>query len=61
MFVSLRGRELAGMMERRVVLLSIQESRWIGNEASDIGVDCEIVYSGANPQGKVLVRFGWKI
>ena len=44
-----RGRELADMMERRNVdILCLQETKWKGNKARNIGGGCKIFYNGAD-------------
>ena len=44
-----RGRELADMMERRNVdILCLQETRWKGSKAKNIGGGCKIFYNGAD-------------
>ena len=44
-----RGRELADMMERRNVdILCLQETRWKGSKARNIGGRCKIFYNGAD-------------
>ena len=44
-----RGRELADMMERRNVdILCIQETKWKGNKARNIGGGCKIFYNKAD-------------
>ena len=44
-----RGRELADMMERRNVdILCLQETRWKGSKARNIGGGCKIFYNGAD-------------
>ena len=48
-----RGRELADMMRRRCVdVLCVQETRWKGNKAKEIGEEYKLIYSGATPQGR---------
>ena len=48
-----RGRELADMMERRKVgVLCVQETRWKGNKARELGGGYKLFYSGANDQGR---------
>ena len=43
------GRELADMMERRNVdILCIQETKWKGSKARNIGGGCKIFYNGAD-------------
>ena len=44
-----RGKELADMMERRNVdILCLQETKWKGSKARNIGGGCKIFYSGAD-------------
>ena len=44
-----RGRELADMMERRNVdILCLQETKWKGSKARNIGGGCKIFYNGVN-------------
>ena len=44
-----RGRELADMMERRNVdILCLQETKWKGSKARNIGGECKIFYNGAD-------------
>ena len=44
-----RGKELADMMERRNVdILCLQETRWKGSKARNIGGGCKIFYNGAD-------------
>ena len=44
-----RGRELADMMERRNVdILCLQETKWKGSKARNIGDGCKIFYFGAD-------------
>ena len=48
-----RGREIADMMRRRRVdVLCVQETRWKGNKAREIGEGYKLIYSGANDQGR---------
>ena len=48
-----RGRELADMMERRKVgVLRVQETRWKGNKATELGGDCKLFYSRADERGR---------
>ena len=43
-----RGGELADLMDRRKVgVLCVQEIRWKGNKARELGGDCKLQYSGA--------------
>ena len=47
------GRELADLMERRKVgVLCVQETRWKGNKAKELGGGCKLLHSGANEQGR---------
>ena len=44
-----RGRELADMMERRNIdILCLQETKWKGSKARNIGGGCKIFYNGAD-------------
>ena len=44
-----RGREMANMMERRNVdILCLQETKWKGSKARNIGGGYKIFYNGAN-------------
>ena len=44
-----RGRELTDMLERRNVdILCLQETKWKGSKARNIGGDCKISYNGAD-------------
>ena len=44
-----RGRELADMMERRIVdILCLQETKWKGSKPRNIGGGCKIFYYGAD-------------
>ncbi|KAK4322781.1 hypothetical protein Pmani_006449 [Petrolisthes manimaculis] len=48
-----RGREVADMMERRKIgVLCVQETRWKGSKARELGGGCKLFYSGANGQGR---------
>ena len=48
-----RGRELADLMERRKVgVLCVQETRWKGDKAKELGGGCELIRSGTNKQGR---------
>ena len=48
-----KGRALADMMKiRRVDILCVQETRWKGNKAKDLGDGFKFIYSGANIQGR---------
>ena len=42
-----KGRKLAGMMvKRKVDILCVQETRWKGSKARNIGHGCKIFYHG---------------
>ena len=44
-----RGRELTDMMERRNVdILCLQDTKWKGSKARNIGGGCKIFYNGAD-------------
>ena len=44
-----RGRELADMMEQRNVdILCLQETKWKGSKARNIGGGCKIFYNGTD-------------
>ena len=44
-----RGRELTDMLERRNVgILCLQETKWNGSKARNIGGGCKIFYNGAD-------------
>ena len=44
-----RGRELADIMERRNVdILCLQETKWKGSKARNIGGGCKLFYNGAD-------------
>ena len=44
-----RGRELADMMEQRNVdILCLQETKWNGSKAKNIGGGCKLFYYGAD-------------
>ena len=46
-----KGRELADMMERRKVdILCVQETRWKGSKARNIGGGCKLFYHGVDGQ-----------
>ncbi|XP_066965684.1 craniofacial development protein 2-like [Macrobrachium rosenbergii] len=48
-----RGRELADLMRKRKVdVLCVQETRWKGNKAKELGDGYKLYYSGANKQGR---------
>ena len=44
-----RGRELADLMKQRNAdILCLQEAKWKGNNARNIGCGCKLFYNGAN-------------
>ena len=44
-----RERELADLMERRILdILCLQETKWKGSKARNIGGGCKLFYNGAN-------------
>ena len=45
------GGELADLMERKVGVLCVQETRWKGDKAKELG-GCKLLRSGANKQGR---------
>ena len=48
-----KGREIADLMERRrVSVLCVQETRWKGDKASELGDGYKLLYSGANKEGR---------
>ncbi|XP_068203673.1 craniofacial development protein 2-like [Palaemon carinicauda] len=48
-----KGRELVDLMERRKIgALCVQESRWKGNNARELGEGCKLYYSGVNMGGR---------
>ena len=48
-----KGRELADMMTRRKLdILCVQETRWKGNKARELGDGCKLFYSGADGRGR---------
>ena len=48
-----RGRELVDLMERRKLgVLCVQETRWKGNKAREVGEGYKLYYSGANEEGR---------
>ena len=48
-----RGRELADIMERRNVdILCLQETKWKGNKARNIGDGCKLFYNEADERKK---------
>ena len=55
-----RGRELADMMKRRNVdILCLQETKWKGSKARNVGGGCKLFYNGADGRKngiKIMVR-----
>ena len=48
-----RSKEVVGLMERKKIgILCVQETRWKGNKARELGSGCKLFYSGANLQGR---------
>ena len=48
-----KGREIVDLMERRKLeILCVQETRWKGNKARELGGGFKLIYSGANEQGR---------
>ena len=48
-----RSREIAEMMnKRRVDALCVQEIRWRGDKAKEVGGGCKLLYSGADENGR---------
>ena len=48
-----KSREVAEMMNiRRVDILCVQETRWKGDKAKEIGGGCKLLYSGADESGR---------
>ena len=48
-----KGRELVDLMERRKIgVLCVQETRWKGNKARELGEGYKLFYSGANEEGR---------
>ena len=48
-----RGREVADMMKRRRVdILCVQETRWKGEKARELGDGYKLYFSGANKEGR---------
>ena len=44
---------MADLMERRKVgVLCVQETRWKGDKAKELGGGCKLLRSGANKQGR---------
>ena len=66
-----KGRELADIMERRRVdILCVQETKWKGSKARDIGCGYKLFYHGVDGRrngvevilrgGGVMQRVCWK-
>ena len=52
-----RGRDLADLMERRNVnILCLQETKWKGSKARNIGGGCKLFYNGADER---KMGYGW--
>ena len=48
-----KSREVAEVMNvRKVDILCVQETRWKGNKAKEIGGGCKLLYSGADENGR---------
>ena len=48
-----RGRAIADLMKsRRVDILCVQETRWKGNKARELGEGYKLIYSGTNKEGR---------
>ena len=48
-----RSRAIANLMkERKLDILCIQETRWSGNKARELGDGCKLIYGSANPEGR---------
>ncbi|XP_068235528.1 uncharacterized protein [Palaemon carinicauda] len=48
-----KGRELVDLMERRKIgVLCVQETKWKGNKAKELGEGCKFCNSGANMEGR---------
>ena len=44
-----RGRELADLMKQRNIdILCLQETKWKGSEARNIGDGCKLFYNGGD-------------
>ena len=57
------GRELEDIMKRRNVdILCLQETKWKGSKARNIGGECKIFYNGADGRKNgigIVVRRSW--
>ena len=52
-----KGRELAEMMvKRKVGILCVQETKWKGSKARNIGDGCKIFYPGEDGRRNVVLR-----
>ncbi|XP_068215892.1 uncharacterized protein [Palaemon carinicauda] len=48
-----RGREVADLMrEKKVDVMCVQETRWKGNKAKELGDGYKLYHSGANKQSR---------
>ena len=48
-----KGRAIADLMKnRRVDILCVQETRWSGDKAIELGEGYKLLYSGANREGR---------
>ncbi|XP_063878129.1 uncharacterized protein LOC135110104 [Scylla paramamosain] len=48
-----RSREVVNVMKRRKInILCVQETRWRGNKARELGDGYKLIYSGANKEGR---------
>ncbi|XP_068229418.1 uncharacterized protein [Palaemon carinicauda] len=48
-----KGRELVDLMKRmKIGMLCVQETRWKGNNARELGEGCKLYYSEANMEGR---------
>jgi len=51
-----RGREVVDLMVRRKIqVLCVQETRWKGNSARELGDGYKLFYSGSDDKGRNLV------
>ncbi|XP_068215883.1 uncharacterized protein [Palaemon carinicauda] len=48
-----RGREVTDLMrEKKVDVMCVQETRWKGNKAKQLGDGCKLYHGGANKQSR---------
>ena len=48
-----KGREITDLMKRRKVdVLCVQETRWRGDKAKELGDGYKLLYSGANKESR---------